>query len=408
MIYPETEIKTADVMAAEGALPVGCEIKNGSIVPAFAPSEVTANAFESVDCAYGSTALGLAVIKSGTMVYYSKDLNTFSKVANYETDTPFVFEDYEGDRMRMVLADNTLSMRFYSKGSSYSKTNYGICGGQLKCGRLFAIDREDNYKLRWSGEDGAYDWVEGISGAGWVKLESKRGKILNLVNFGENLIAVREQGLTVISAFGTPENFKILSTDTAAPKIVKDTAAVVCGKLIFFAEGGLYAYDGNKITPLPHNLENETENPTYAAAYGNNYLLCCRSKRLGREVVLACDCSGKFSHIVDVPAQKLVVTDCVHAYYPLSACTLEKCSEYKFISGKINFGTSERKHLNGIEIESDKPVDLTVSNGRTERVFKGVNGRLAADMCGVNFVFCITGNAEIKSIKAYAEAVSGI
>ena len=408
MIYPKTQIKTADVIAAKGALPIGCAVRNGVITPTFAPSDVTEGKFGQVDYAIASTAMERYLIKSQDNLYYSRNGLAFSRIAIYPSDEPFGFEDYDEGVHRLVLVGNTACQIIYVNSSKVSGYRYGIIGGQYKNGRLFAIDTENRFKLRWSGEGGAFDWEEGISGAGWVMLESKGGKILDLINFGEKLIAVREHCLTVVSAFGTPENFKILSTDTATPKIFKHTAAVADNKLVFFAEGGLHYYDGNKIVKLSHPLEGEIAEPTLATAYGNSYLLCCRSKSLEREVVLFYDFDFNTSYLVDVPAQSLVVTNTIYAYFYASACTLDKCTEYTFKSGNIDFGTGDRKHLNSIVIECDKPVDLVISNGNVERVFTGVKGKLPVDMCGANFLLSVTGDAEIKSFKAYAEVMSGV
>lgn len=408
MIYPKTEIKVADVIAARQALPVGCEVKNGVIVPALSPSEAVTGKYETVDCAAGSTALGVYLIKTQDALYFSRDGINFSRVASFASDEPFAFEDLDGDAHRLVMAGNTTSMCIYIKSSKFISLKFPIFGGQLKNGRLFAADRENRFKLRWSGEGGGHDWEENISGAGWVNLESKGGRILNMITFGEKLIAVREHSLTVINAFGNPENFRIIATDTPAPRIIKNTAAVVCGKLVFFAEGGLHCFDGSGITPLSHPLEDEIYEPSFASAYGRNYMLCCSFKQLERKAVLFYDFDFNSSYIIDVPADKLVVTDKIYAYYPYAACTLERCEKYNFASGKVDFGTCERKHLDVIEIECDKPVDLIVSNGRTERIFKGVKGRFSADMCGVNFIFSVTGSAEIKNFKAYAEVLSGV
>lgn len=408
MIYPKTQIKTADVIAARGALPIGCAVRNGVITPALAPSAITKCKFGQVDCVVASTAMGLYMVKSLKNIYYSRNGLKYDLISSFESDEPFGFEDFEGEVHRMVLAGNVSSQSVYARSSKLINFKFGICGGQYKSGRLFAIDMENRFRLRWSGEGGAYDWEEGISGAGGVTLESKGGQILNLVNYGDKLVAVREHSLTVVSAFGTPENFKILATDTAVHKTVKHTAAVADNKLIFFAEGGLHYFDGNKISKLSHPLEGEISDPTFATAYGNGYMLCCRSKSLEREVVLFYDFDFNTSYLIDVPAVRIAVTSDIYAYFYASVCTLEKCTEYTFKSGNIDFGTGERKHLNCIEIECDEPVDLVISNGSFERTFTGVKGRLLVDMCGANFVLSVIGGAEIRNFKAYAEVMSGV
>ncbi len=97
------------------------------------------------------------------------------------------------------------------------------------------------------------DWTENISGAGWVITGGGYGRILNLVVYGDKIVAVRERGITFLHAFGTPENFKLTYYNEVLPEIYSDTAAVIGGKLYFYTVSGLYVYDGSsaKKTELP-------------------------------------------------------------------------------------------------------------------------------------------------------------
>ena len=57
--YPATKMQTADVVSAEGALCVGCEVVDGKIIPALCACDITANAFTDVKTAGYSAAAGV-------------------------------------------------------------------------------------------------------------------------------------------------------------------------------------------------------------------------------------------------------------------------------------------------------------------------------------------------------------
>lgn len=408
--YPSTKIKTADIISADGSLAVGCEVSGGKIVPALGACEATVNGFADIKAAGFSAAAGVCFVCADEKVFYSADGLSFSELAALDGDKPFIFEQRENGKAKLCAADGESCVSFGGGAGSIKTFNYGIYGGQIKNGRLFAIDKADNFKLRWSGEGGAFDWEESIDGAGWLKLDGAGGRILNLLTYGEKLVAVRENGLSVITAFGTPENFKSESKNLRVSSICKNTAAVAGNKLLFFVNGGgLYSYNGAKITRVECQFAEEIENPVCAAADGGLYFLCAFIKPLGRCAVLCYNAVSGSQYIIDFPADAIIASGGgVFAYAHGLACKLCSGVEFTFKSGEINFGSKDEKYLKTVELDCAEGADLEISNGRCVRRFTGVKNALLADMRGVNFTFTVKSSAKITALKAFAEVLSGI
>lgn len=408
MIFPKTKTKCVDLLNYKDAVALGCYSDGGKIFPALSASAAKGALPDGVTSAAYSGATKMFFLCADKKLHGSSSGTIFLKLADTDVDEPTVFDDYGeyglatyvlGDKNYLVYRDDRFTVK---------PVNSGICGGVLKNGRLFGIDKEDGYTVRWSGADGAMDWRESIDGAGWIKLCGARGRILNLVLFGEKLIAVREKGLTVISAFGTPENYKVEATDTDTPEIYKNTAAVVGGKLVFCAGNGVYAYDGGKISRLNFLRQNELISPSSATAFGDKYFACGYSKALERKAVFVLDTHRESRFLIDAAAETLVAGDKVLCLTNGGAVTLEEGGSFSYICGALNFDTLERKTLTSLEIDCGGSAEITVESEGKMRGFSADKRRLRVDMRGVTFKITVKAEAEIRALKAYAEVTGGV
>lgn len=406
--YPAAKTVNCDIIAADGSICTGCRIGNGKIVPALGGVRNTACAFTDVKAAGYSAAAGAYFVCADRRVFYSADGLSFSELAALEGEEPFIFGQREGAEAKLYAVGDGKCVYFGGGAGGEKAFDCGIYGGVIKNGRLFGIDKDDKFRLCWSGSGGAFDQTEGINGAGWVRLDGAGGEILNLIIYGERLIAVRENGLSVLSAYGTPENFKAEGKGLNISGICKNTAAVAGNKLIFCAEGGLYCYNGAKITRADCGLIEKTENPVCAAANGGLYLLGVYAKPLERNAVLVYDTASGLAYFADAPASAIVASGGgIFAYSAGNACRLARGGTFCF-EAAIDFGSAKQKYLKTLEIAGAEEADIEIFNGRTTRVFKDAKSALLADMRGVNFTFKVKGNAEITALRATAEVLDGI
>lgn len=407
--YPRTSEAAVDVVSAEGAVCVSCKAVGGRITPALTTGLSSNRTPANVICAAYSEATGRYYLLADGKAYNSRSSQLISSsFANITLSSPFIYDDRSDGTAKTYIISG-------DKGLAYPSTltpvtlKYGIYAGVLKSGRLFAVDNTNKFKLRWSGKGGGFDWEESISGAGWANLDPGLGAVRNLVVLGEKLIALRELGITVISAFGNPENFKSEERNISAPSAISNTAAVVCGKLYFFTFNGFYGFDGSKTFKVDCPLADSISSPKNAVNFGETYLICGVHKPENKKCVFAYDTREGAAYIIDCPATALIANSDIIAYKEEGGSSkLENGNEFTFTSGKLDFGTGGKKVLKRIEILSGGEADITVSNGEYTRTYSGVKDKIITRISGVSFTIKVEGAQEIKSVKAFAEVRSGI
>ena len=405
--YPASKIISQNVITAAGALPVSCKVENGKIVTAL--SAVKGDGMYPANVVMTAYSAGAKrfFVYAGGIVYFSSGGTGFLASGAIESKFPFLFEKRENGGVKAYFAGKDYCVTHDGQYLSSYNFDMPVYGAVFRYGRFFGIDNDDAFKIRWSGSGGAFDWVEGISGAGWVNLEIAYGKVLDLVNFKDKLCAVRENGITVISAFGTPENFTVKHADNKTPKIFKSTAAVAGDKLVFCTERGLYAFDGNSITKISCGLCEDIQNPKYAVSLGDEYFLCGESKSLNKGAILVYDEKNNDAYLIDEQADALLSNGKIYTYFNNHACVLQPGKGFSFTSGNLFF-SGKRKVLKSIEIDCDGEVEVEVSNGVKSSIFGGQFKKIIPKMSGKYFKITVRGTGEVREISAYAEVINGV
>ncbi len=407
-VYPATRIETEDISKTHGAVCKSCKVVNGAIIPAMAAGKIYNTAPANISyAAYSEVSERYFAFGDGK-VYASRSAMSISSVfANVALSSPFIFGDRSNGNKTYIISGNKGVV--YPSGTAPITLKYGIYGGVLKSGRLFAADKTAKYKIRWSGTGGGFDFEEGLNGAGWLNLKSGLGAIKNLVVYGENIAVLRELGITVISAYGNAETFKEFERSYYVPYIRSNTVAQTDGKLLFFTSRELYCFDGAKAYSLNCRLSQNISSPKNAVAAGSVYFVCGVYKPTGEQCVFAYDTQRDSAYIIDCKAGALLSAGDVYAYLTEGgACMLQTANEFEFISGAADFGSPYRKTLKNLEICCKEPVDITVASDSEERLFKGVKNCLRLHMTGYSFKISVTASAEISLLKAYAEVRDGI
>lgn len=405
--YPASKRVTADVISAYGATPVSCKISDGKIIPALAAVEI-GTAPEGVLTAAYSAGCGIYTAATESGIYESSNGKRFYSVSSLSCASPVVLEDrFDGKACSVVFGD---AYCLFSNGDSNTTRLHGgkyLSCALMHCGRAFGADGEDGLLLRWSGEGGVLDWYQDISGAGWAYMRPECGKILNLLPYGEKIAAVREYGISLITANGTPENFKISSDESFTRRIYANSAASAGGKIYFFTDEGLCVYNGG-VLPVKHSLSSGISDPVCCFAAGGTYFSGVYSKALSKRALLVYDISDGSDYLIEVEAEAVCGGSAPLAIGGGKTFTLQNTGGFTFKSGIINFGTSCKKTLDRIEIECGGTCDITVSNGDISRTFTGVSGGVRLNMNGREFTVTVSGTDEIRSLTAGAEVIDGI
>ncbi len=408
-VFPETELKSVDVLKTDGAFNVGCYVRDGKLVPGLNRALNPQAIFNNITVAfYAAATKNYIYCSSDGMVCFTLTDSSLFQGKRVAATRHSMLELNEDGTANAFVVGNTSYIKINGMTNQVRPYKGAVRSCVLKNGRIFGIDNSDPFKIKWSGEGGIEDWTEGISGAGWVVLQNGGGEILNLIVYKDKIVAAREYGLSFLTAYGTPENFKIAYFDKRLPKICKNTVAVAGDKLYFYTEGGLYYYDGSKTEKSGTPLAAELKDSTAVFSGNRKYYLCGESKTLKRRAVLAVDTALNVDYIIDVGAEALCAGEKTFVYADGKEYTLDDGGEYAFTSGEIDFSTDGKKVLKEVVIDSENEVRVEVSNGVISRIVGGVRGKFRPNMRGKSFKITVYGSGKISKICAVAEVRSGV
>ncbi|MDE6667584.1 MAG: hypothetical protein K2K38_04460 [Clostridia bacterium] len=407
-VFPKTSLKKVDVLAAEGAINVGCYNVGGKLIPALNSVSKICDTEAEAHAAWYAANIKKYVLYAGKYAYtFDETVSESTRSGMNAVQPTFIETVYSGSNAAFLVGDSA-----YCVITAVKNTNrpfrFGMHGSVLKNGRFFSLDNADPLKIHWSGEKGMEDRVSGISGAGWAIVQYGYGEILNLIVYKDKLVAVREFGLTFLSAYGTPENYKLSYLEQQLPKIYKNTAAVVCGRLVFYTEDGLYFYDGNKAEKCSLALAEEMQDPTALSCKDEKYFLCGKSKTLGRRAVLVYDAKLNSTYLIDFPADAIAAGERLLTYSGLAECELKTGGEFSFTSGEIDFSSTGAKVLKEVILKGAKNAKIEVSNGVISRIVGGVRGKFRPNLRGECFKITVCGSEKISGVLAVAEVMDGV
>ncbi|MDE7453953.1 MAG: hypothetical protein K2N22_06055 [Clostridia bacterium] len=399
--FPAVKTKTVN-LADMTVFPVSCRVSGNEVVPALS-AVYKGGGLDGIKKAAYSKGVKLYLLFADETLYVSESGVNFSPILDTGEKTPFVMD---------VLKDGTPCAALVFGGNATLLTAAGFGGvtlgenikaGVMHCGRLFGVS-SDGLRVCWS-KCGIDDWTQELNGGGSIYLGADRGAILGILEFGENLVAVRERGLTLLAMYGSPENFSVKLTDTDTDEIIPDTAKVAGGTLYFCTKTGVCAFDGGYIKRVPHRFESEIEECYFAESYAGGYYLSCKTESFGK-VILCIGQDGE-SYIIDVGADAVCVSDKLYIYSADGIYVLENGGEYLVISEWIDFGTGANKTVTEVYANSENCA-VEISNGVSVRTFEGVNGAVRPRLRGKKFNLKISGKERLKSLTLTAEVSVGI
>ena len=393
---------TCDILGGKVA-PVNCKISGGGVIPAAYPELIGTAVPQNIIYACRAESAGRFFLCTQTDAFVSVSGGEFTRLNSLAGTSPFLVEEVNGGVPRAVLINGANAVAHEGTKFYGVHTGVNLVSGVMRCGRLFAADGENKLMLRWSGEGGIGDWEQKMSGAGYLLLDPEYGEILGLIAFGEKIIAVRRYGLTGLNAFGNPENFSVGITDTRTEEICGGTAAVVCGKLLFYTRSGLRCFDGSRVTPLGHRYSAEVKNPAFPISYDGKYYLACETGA-GRSV-LVYDCADGESYIHDIAADGMCAADGVCIFNCSGAYRLGEAQSFSF-TAEFDFCSGKDKTVTGIFIGGK--ADIEIKSGRKTRAFSGASGIIRPKLRGKSFTVKVTGTGVISALTATAEVLNGI
>jgi hypothetical protein len=358
---------------------------------------------------------GLFLVAGGKVYLKYKPSNNFNEIYTIpdgaSIDDLFFVEAIINAVNCTIMFCGKDKMIFNGDGLSSVTESHKFCTGIMHCSRFFAVDYENRFKLCWSSGS-ALEWKNGLNGCGYAYLSPEGGEVLKLVNYDEKLIAVRERGLSVIRAYGEPQNYKIDESANyyTADGIIKDTIDVCDNSLIFCTESGIFAFDGNDIERQNLSFggcDGDVDNPEMAVAYGDRYYVLCTSKKWVRSMIYAYEPINKLGYYVNFSPECIVAAEGVIALSGGVLYVLKEGGKGEWKRLGFDFGVSCKKYLRSVEMQTFGDVEISITCGNEKRTLSG-SGVKKVGMSGYNFDFEVSGSGEVYALCATVEVVDEI
>ena len=394
--FQSTKLKKVKL---SGGFCVNCIERDGKVRPAFSPTRAEGIPLAGLTFAAHSEKIDRFFIADYNALYATQNGNFPSLlVTNTGGGKPFFYEEVGADGTPYaVIGINDIGVRHNGSGFTPMRYSEAFRCAVMRKGRLFAASLADGLKIIWSEGGNSFGGGQSLSGAGWVKLQPALGDICDMLDFDDRLIVLRKLGITVLSVYGSAENFKTESVDYPSDEVVPGTACIVNGNVIFCTASGVKIFNGSGISRYEHAYSGDILSPKLAATYNGAYYLTYTSKKLNRPAVL---CLGKEAcFVMDIEARALAANCGMVVFTDIGVYKLEEgAGDYTWYPPTQSFGSRKPKTLNYIEVSGG--VTVEVSTGEKVRTF--ANGKTHAGLRGEKFGFKVTGN-EAAEIAVCAE-----
>lgn len=274
--------------------------------------------------------------------------------------------------------------------------------GVLRKNRLIGADGLDPLIVRWSSHL-CTDWTEGAGNSGYLYLEPDGGKVVGAAEYDDEVVFIREYGITIMHARGDPRNFSVEPTmlvNAANPALVNSTCKAV-GKLWFLSRDTLYVYDGT-VREVPLAKFTKGWEFVRAQSYDERYIyvLCTKDDdrcymeydaQTGACTMFAKNVTAFWrSSFEDLGTQNNVVVD----------MKKDVPDENRFwLSEQFDLQTDRIKNLREVEIDCDETIEVeAIVDGKMACTLKG--GKHKLFLHGKAFSFKVKGVGRIRSLDA--------
>ena len=343
------------------------------------------------------------------MFGYSGSLHELSEFVFNEEPTAISFRVNGKDVISFSSPKDSLLVWFCDE-QPYTVDNLpkfkSIC---LHNERLFAIDSEKNYLVRYSSNLNPLDWTSNVTSTsgGSIELNDFKGQLKNLVSFQDNVFVFRDFGISKISSYSANSLYSATNIFSSSSKIFCNTACI-CGEAIYFlAEDGLYKLDGYTVERVEdsfsHLFVNKNQDKANTCFFdGKLYIACslnffddevigCENDNFENNSLIEFDIVTKEYNItrgIDVVSMLAVKDLCISKMFLCLNNNLgfkfweltkngkveEVVLKKKWQGGKINFGTFDKtKILKEIYLicKNDCFIELETENCKKTYFVKG-------------------------------------
>ena len=129
----------------------------------------------------------------------------------------------------------------------------------------------------WFSDDfNPSNWSVSSDEAGSINFADECGEVIKVVSFLNYVYIFREYGIFRLTAYGDQSEFLLKKVFTDTGRIIKNSIELCGDKIVFYAEDGLYAFDGYTVTRIAKELMPLFRTHLMSAAYLDDcYYLAC-------------------------------------------------------------------------------------------------------------------------------------
>lgn len=351
--------------------------------------------------------------------------NDWSKIEGISTNKDVCAVSYNyNDRDILIISGEQIGLKIYDGDTVVSVENAPTFSSlAVHFERVFGVCNGRENQVWFSSVLDPTNWVVSGDEAGFITFQDECGDVEEIVSFLGYLYIFREHGIFRLTAYGDQGEFSLKKVFTDIGRIYKRTIVLAGNKIMFYADGGIYTFDGYNVTRT--NLEiPKVILPQYMTAgyVDDKYYLASKIDKAEfvdgiriNNALIEYDLDKKtMSVFAPYDVRRLVPLKAHHATemlvvsggrYADTLGMVVSTSEYfdtavdKIYRTPINdFGTDKVKVVREIVVNTKHPLTVTVIYDGQERAFDFNGGnkpkRVFVDRCGNEIGFKLSTSAD--------------
>ncbi len=275
--------------------------------------------------------------------------------------------------------------------------------------RVWGSSNSTRGEVWFSDDFDPSNWNASSGEGGVIYFADGMGEVLKVVSIFNYIYIFREYGIMRLTAFGKQSDFLLKTMFTDTGYIYKDTIALADDKIIFYAEGGIFVFDGYDTTRVCKELPEVFNRNLLCGAYlDNKYYLACRLDSAGtinNSLVVYDIVKGSMGIVKDVYINSLnsikihkgadvVCTFAIDKQNIIGMMSkdgkiLGEATHKKYVSPINNLSIKGEKIIREIHVKTLYPITLSIllDGKKTSYTLEGKNEMQTIDVDKRGFMF---------------------
>lgn len=142
--------------------------------------------------------------------------------------------------------------------------------------RVFGAINEPSPQVWFSDDMDPHNWQVSPEEAGYIGFNDELGRVIKVIAFNGYLFIFRDFGIYRLTAYGEQTDFVLKKVFTDTGRIYKHSIEMCGDRIVFFADKGLYSFDGFTATRIAQEFPEIIPSENMCASYiDGSYSLAC-------------------------------------------------------------------------------------------------------------------------------------